>query len=281
MKRTRISDILIVLGLVIFFGVHQKSLAAVGDSTIFIQNPKMVVGIGLKGGQLVDVHLKSNPVNPLTWQMAKDQMRRFTHEDAQYKGHFLCIGNIGNPSVPEIFQGLVMRGEQTGKIWSFVRENDRTLVMGSSSPSDGIEIARKLKMHESESRFLVVESFTNTTGQRRATNILQHATIGPPFLNENTLINTNAGKGFSSKYEHPDPYAYEYVFPYAVMDTISSDTVDLRIASPALNYVSKHIFDPEEDYGWVTAYDPHTGVLLGYVWRVDHYPWLNLWNASR
>ncbi|MBA7556354.1 hypothetical protein ES705_49059 [subsurface metagenome] len=236
----KLRNILIVT-LVIFSCNNQHLYSADTDSTIIVENSKIFVEIEKRGGQFIDIHLKTNPVNPLTWKLEVDQMPKHAHENAQYKGHFLCMGNIGKPSKEEINAGVVMRGEQTGKIWSVERENDQKLLMESSSPTDGLEVSRILEIHESESQFLVVESFKNNTANGRATNVLQHVTIGPPFLNENTLINTNARSGFYFKYEYPDPHKYEYDFPFAVMDTISNETVDLRSVSVTLNYLSRHI----------------------------------------
>lgn len=61
------------------------------------------------------------------------------------------------------------------------------------------------------------------------------------------------------------------------MDTLGT-TTDLRQTSPEHNYVSTHIFAPEGTYGWIIAYNPREGLLLGYVWRLNEYPWLNVWN---
>ncbi len=251
------------------------------DSSIILENSEIYLEIELKGAQFVDLHLKSNPVNPLIWKLEKDRMPRYAHEDAHYKGHFLCIGNIGKPSTEEIEAGVVMRGEQTGKDWSVEREDDQIIRMESSSPTDSIEISRMMKIHESSSQFLVIESFKNISVNGRATNVLQHATIGPPFLNESTITNTNAKSGFYFKFEYPDPHWYQYEFPIALIDTNKQETTDLRSVSLELNYISRHIFDMEDEFAWVTAYDPATGVLLGYVWPKEDYPWLNFWNASK
>jgi hypothetical protein len=159
--------------------------------------------------------------------------------------------------------------------------NDRTVFMESSSPADGIEIARLVEVHASEPQFRVVESFTNVSPEGRATNVFQHVTIGPPFLNEHTLINSNAGHGFHSELEYPDPYRYEFEFPFASPDTTGNDVVDLRMVSLQQNYLTKHVFDTGDEFGWVSAYDPVSGVILVYVWKTAQYPWLNLWNSAR
>jgi hypothetical protein len=270
----------LVIGSLILFSCNQDRDVTITEGSVIIENPKVILEIERRGGQLVDLHLKSNPVNPLSWEKAKETMPEQAHENAQFKGHFLCVGSMGKPSEKEMEAGFVWRGEQTGKIWKAEKKNVRKVLMESSSPSDGIEIARIVELHESESQFLVIESFKNFTPRGRATNVFQHVTIGPPFLNEGTLINSNAKSGFYFAYEYPDPYSYEFVFPVAIIDTVSKETIDLRSVSVQKSYLTKHIMDANDEFGWVTAYDPGSGVLLAYVWQKDQYPWLNLWNSS-
>jgi hypothetical protein len=43
---------------------------------------------------------------------------------------------------------------------------------------------------------------------------------------------------------------------------------------PLPNVVS---FTIDEEFGWVTAANPARGLLIGYLWRVFEYPWLNIW----
>ena len=30
-------------------------------------------------------------------------------------------------------------------------------------------------------------------------------------------------------------------------------------------------------HGWITAYDPVSNLIIGYIWERDTYPWINLW----
>jgi hypothetical protein len=266
--------------ILILFSCTPNRDVTITDRTVRIENPKVILEIERRGGQLVDLHLKANPVNPLSWQKEKKTMPEEAHENAQFKGHFLCIGMMSKPSEEEMEEGYVWRGEQTGKKWTAQRQDGRKVFMESSSPSDGIEISRVVEFHESKPQFLVVESFKNFTSEGRATNVFQHATIGPPFLNEHTLINSNAGYGFNSEYEYPDPYRHEFEYPDAFLDTAGKEPVDLRTVSVQKNYVTKHVIEAGDDFGWVTAYDPESGIILIYVWETDQYPWLNFWNST-
>ncbi len=37
------------------------------------------------------------------------------------------------------------------------------------------------------------------------------------------------------------------------------------------------ILDEKKEYGWVTAVNPGLNLMVGYLWPVSDYPWLNLW----
>ena len=65
---------------------------------------------------------------------------------------------------------------------------------------------------------------------------------------------------------------------------IEGELVDLRRfqndeTGTRYSDVSTFIFDDAQEYGWVTASSPNTGLLLGYLWRVEEYPWLAIWRA--
>ena len=56
---------------------------------------------------------------------------------------------------------------------------------------------------------------------------------------------------------------------------IEGELVDLRRfqndeTGTRYSDVSTFIFDDAQEYGWVTASSPNTGLLLGYLWRVKN-----------
>ena len=72
----------------------------------------------------------------------------------------------------------------------------------------------------------------------------------------------------------PNPEETEARWPQAFR--INGTEVDLRFLQddPSPNVVS---FIVEEDIGWVTATSPENGLLLGYIWKTEDYPWINIW----
>ena len=76
----------------------------------------------------------------------------------------------------------------------------------------------------------------------------------------------------------PNPEVPEVSRPMAL--TLEEKMVDLRRLSddhsPAVvSYVV------EGEYGWATASSPNSKLLIGYLWKVEEYPWVNMWRNVR
>jgi len=269
-----------LMGVCLAVGMQVSAITEMPPETIQLENAAIQVRIERRGGQFVQVVLPGNPVNPLSWAQTKDSMPRLADENAVYKGHFLCMGRTGAPSPGEIAAGVPMRGEQTGRLWSVTALDGRSVDMECEAPLDGLVVHRRVVLDEAESHFFVTERFENTGALGRLNNILQHVTLGPPFLSKATRINTNAKQGFYHKFGYPDPHRFESVFPIGRLDESGERTTDLRCSSDPVNYLTKHIFDPENPFGWVTAYDPVSGLVIGYVWKIQDYPWIDIWQQS-
>ena len=251
------------------------------EEIIRLENSVVRLDIEQLGGNYVNLQLKSNPVNPLSWRKTPETMPKGAHSNAVYKGHFLCMGRIGKPSPGELAAGVPMRGEQTGRLWTVNHREPDRVEMECEAPLDGLKVQRTVELHADAPQFTVKEKFTNTGSLGRVHNVLQHVTIAAPFLSASTRVNSNAKQGFSHKFGYPDPHRLEYRFPFAKLDETGVATVDLRAVSGSNNWLSKHIFDGADPYGWVTAYDPESGLLLGYIWKTADYPWIQFWNGVK
>ena len=248
------------------------------DSPIVLQNNLLEVRIEQYGGHFTGLELKSNPINPLTWALTAEQMPANNKNGAPFMGHFLCLGRWGGPSEGEIAAGIPHNGEQSNTLWQISSLNETEVMMSNEAPLDGLSVQRRVSLLEDEPAFLVEERFVNTHSLGRVSNVVQHVTLGPPFLSLQTLFNSNAKQGFNQKLSYPDPHAYAYEWPNAIIDTTANRTNDLRRNDQVDNFVSTHLFDNQDKFGWVSAYDPKSGNLLAYVWRLEEYPWINIWS---
>jgi len=146
-------------------------------------------------------------------------------------------------------------------------------VMSAKLPMAGLEIRREVKLSSAAGVFTVSETVTNLNKLGRIYNMVQHATIGPPFLDETTVVDCNAQRGLMQSSPLPDPEQPEIHWPEAIN---KGRDVDLRrlTGDPDPGVVS---FVIDGEWGWVTATNASKELLLGYLFRTADYPWLNLW----
>ncbi|MEX0324010.1 MAG: hypothetical protein AB3N63_17765 [Puniceicoccaceae bacterium] len=274
--RTR-SFLLTATSVMISLFVPHICIASEPDSHL-LSSSMLELEIEFNGGHYTGLRVPGIDMNPLSWALTSEQMPPNNKDGAPFKGHFLCLGRWGAPSDSEIAAGIPHNGEQSNTVWTVDKATRQRVVMSNMAPLDGLGVMRTVNMLKDSPAFVVKETFTNTFSLGRVSNVVQHVTIGPPFLNKSTLINSNSGKGFNQRFSYPDPHAHEYKWPAAVIDPSSKEAVDIRRTDADINYVSTHLIQEESDYGWITAYDPQSGLLLGYIWRTKEYPWINIWN---
>jgi hypothetical protein len=145
--------------------------------------------------------------------------------------------------------------------------------MTAMLPMAGLEVRRVVRLARGGAYFTVSETVTNRNKLGRVYNMVQHPTIGPPFLDETTVVDANARQGIMQSSPLPNPESAAVKWPFALKD---GAPVDLRrLTSDPNPAVSSFVIDDE--YGWVTAVTASKNLLLGYIWKTSEYPWLNIW----
>jgi hypothetical protein len=191
--------------------------------------------------------------------------------------HFLCLDRWGAPSKAEEANGMPFHGEATRVHWKELSEPGSGgaihAEMEAALPLAGLRVRRRIQLAANEALLRVTEQVTNNNKLGRVYNMVQHPTIGPPFLDETTIVDSNARQGFMQSSPLPNPEQPAVFWPQALRD---GQPVNLRhlADNPNPNVVS---FVIEQEYGWVTAANPGQGLLLGYLWKKSEYPWLNIW----
>jgi hypothetical protein len=143
---------------------------------------------------------------------------------------------------------------------------------------EGISILRKITIAPHDALFKVTEDFTNILNFSRNIPIVQHATIGVPFLDTSVVVFSNAYKGFNQKFV-PGPFLkYQTEWPLMNLDTARKNT-DVRKSKLAEGFVATWIF--QDSTGWIVAYNPKINQMLGYAWKTEEYPWLHLWHGTK
>jgi hypothetical protein len=189
-------------------------------------------------------------------------------------GHFLCLDRWGAPSEAEARNGMPFHGEASHVSWRVVGEVSRTqAAIAATLPLAGFEVTRRMELSGSIALLHVIESVTNVNKRGRVYNMVQHPSIAPPFLDETTLVDANARKGFMQSSPLPDPEELPVWWPQALKN---GQPVNLRRLSD--DHVPEVVsFTIDDQYGWVTASTAAKGLLIGYLWKTSDYPWLDIW----
>ena len=192
--------------------------------------------------------------------------------------HFLCLDRWGQPSEAELRNGMPFHGEASRVEWkelggSAGRGAKNLAEMSTSLPMAGLDIRRSIRLSGSAAVFTVSETVNNRNKLGHIYNMVQHATIGPPFLDETTVVDSNAQRGLMQSSPLPNPEQPEIHWPQAIN---KGKPVDLRRLTndPDPDVVS---FVIDGAVGWVTATNASKQLLLGYLFSTADYPWLNLW----
>ncbi len=239
---------------------------------------QLVVDIG--GGSIVSFRLHNQPTNPLAF----DSSEFDPSEKAILRplGHFLCLDRWGPVTEAEKQNGMFFHGEASRVKWEIIKpptsEGDYIqALMTAKLPLAGLEIKRQIQLSSNSASFFVSEQVTNKNLLGRIYNMVQHPTIGPPFLDEDTLVDSNAQKGFMQTSPLPTPEKPVVYWPNALKGT---QLIDLRrlLDDSDPNVVS---FTFEEHIGWITASSLSEELLIGYLWDTREYPWLNIWRHAK
>jgi hypothetical protein len=148
--------------------------------------------------------------------------------------------------------------------------------MAASLPLAGLDVMRRIRLSTKAAFFVVTERVTNRNKLGRVYNMVQHPSIAPPFLDEKTLVDANAKKGFMQDSPLPNPEQPTVEWPQALNQGRPADLRRLE-SDPAPNVVS---YTVDEEHGWVTASGVSGGLLIGYIWRTSDYPWFNAWRHT-
>lgn len=248
-----------------------------GRKSLVFDTPAARLVVDLAGGAIGEFRSKSSEVNPLNWAHPKAgevSVRGF--------GHFLCLDRWGPASDAEAARGMPYHGEAANVEWSVAREVAASgealeAEMKATLPKGGLAVRRTIRMSRSNLAFRVREEVANVNGIGRMFNIVQHPTIAPPFLDENTIVNCNGRRGFAQGGSLPTPEEPSDYWPNARQK--EGKVVDMRRleSDPNPNVVSYAI---DDSLGWVTAASPAQGLLIGYFWKTADYPWVSLWRDT-
>ena len=233
--------------------------------TLTLDNGIAKMDISLNGGVITEISLNAIDLNPI-------------HE----YGHFICFDRWGPSSPEDQVLGIPFHGNASKLSWTIhqepvLKDGHYFAEMSCFLPIVKLGLNRKIYLNGNSSVFKVVEEISNHDDSTKVFNLVQHPTIGSPFLDETTIVDTQVDSGYSQTGNLPPTPADIFTWPEAVVD---GDSTDLRYLTGDHSWwqsVVSFILDEEEEYSWVTAVNPSLNLMVGYIWPTSDYPWLNLW----
>lgn len=263
------------LGILAFASLLMRGEELVkGRRSLVLRGQAAQLTVDLNGGSLGDFRLKDSELNPLSWAApaaGETGIRGF--------GHFLCLDRWGPPADAEGKNGMPYHGEAAHAAWTpegTLRDESgaQVGVLSARLPLAGLSVKRTFRMASTQAYCVVREEVRNENPLGRVFNMVQHPTIGRPFLDETTRVDSNARRGFAQGGALPNPEEPSFYWPQAL--DADGHSVNLRqlTNNPNPNVVS---FAIDDEFGWVTAVTPARGLLIGYLWRTRDYPWFSVW----
>lgn len=243
-----------------------------GRRSVVLEGRKARIVVDILGGSIVEFRLRNNELNPLRWNNDGPT------DEARSLSHFLCLDRWGRATEAEEANGMYFHGEATRVEWKVPEEAQSKARMTADLPMAGLSVDRTIEVASEGAWFRVSETVTNRNKLGRTYNMVQHPTIGPPFLDESVIVDSNAARGFMQSSPMPNPEEPSVVWPQALKDGWQPVNMRRLAEDPNPNVVSYVVHD---EIGWVTAVNAARGLLIGYLWRTDEYPWLNMWRNVR
>jgi hypothetical protein len=246
----------------------------INQAVVRLENAAAFLEVDSFGGAITSFQLNGSHLNPLNFRFSKEQMPANNRAGASYQGHFSCIGRWGEPSAGEIAAGVPNHGEPANIAWQINQQGSTRLSMHTTAAREGLAVTRSMELDAVLPAFCVVEKITNRGSLGRMLNIVQHPTIAPPFLDAFTIVNSNASRGFAQQfYRNAEASVVEWP---AGKDSHGSE-LDLQKTNAGENILYSFVVSPGDKYGWITAYSPSNGLVLGYLWKRADYSWIHIW----
>jgi hypothetical protein len=255
-----------------------RELTIDGRPVRILSNDKLELTIRAVGGSMIQLVMKDDAdrLNPL-----------------EGLGHFVCVDGFGPVSKEERAAGLPGHGEAYRSSWEVTSSEKQngtlTVAFTATLPLVQEVFRRTLRMVDGENVIYVDSELESLLAFDRPVNWGEHATIGGAFLEQGrTVTDMSATRAMTRSYasEAVDPPDHHNLadfreFTWPMAPTASGGTVDVRIApvvTPVMDQTAS-LMDPSREFAFVTAIHPGRQAMLGYLFRREEYPWIQIWDS--
>ena len=170
---------------------------ALSREPLRLRTDRVELVISPEGGTITGFRLEGQPLNPLNWEVP-DDFDTQTETKPAPRGHFLCLDRWGAPSAAEGKRGMPFHGEAAARAWDVTAPPQLTpagvrTAMAVELPLAQLAVTREVLLSDGGVA-RVTESVTNRGPLGRLYNMVQHPTIAPPFLDEQTVVDSKIGR---------------------------------------------------------------------------------------
>jgi hypothetical protein len=254
-----------------------------------LESSELRVSILQCGGHIGEITLKGgSEVNPL-WvppvpTIDSDQYDPAIHGAIYGKnsearllsglvGHNLCFPYWGDPSEAEAAAGMTFHGETNIRRWSLLEETPQRLSLEVRLPESDLVFRRIIHL---KGAALHVDSIaSNQSAWDRPFGWCEHVTFGPPFLESGmTRFDASAGRGFVTGHPEGESFCWptgRHGADFNLREFARMEHSDL---------VNSYLLEQQGSWSWFTAFHPGYSLLIGYLFRQEDYPWLNVWENN-
>ncbi|MGA1235958.1 MAG: hypothetical protein ACO34E_03765 [Limisphaerales bacterium] len=264
-----------------------------------IESDVLRVTVLVEGGHVAEILHKPTGVNPL-WQPPWATMEPSAYDPEKHPeyglnsesrllaglmGHNLCLDLFGSPSAGEAAAGMTVHGEASLLPYEVGVEGG-VLVQSLELPQSRLRFRRRLGFSGGQELFFE-EEVENLSAFDRPIAWTQHVTLGEGFVVPGrTQFRVSATRSKVYESDFLDGRGYMEVgaeFDWPEVPRVGGGVVDMRTALDAevSGGFTTHLMDPGREESYFMAWNPDSGILIGYVWRREDFPWMGMWEENR
>jgi hypothetical protein len=269
----------------------QEKVVFEGLPAVRLSSDTLELTVLPEGGAMVQIALtgEKDQVNPL-WnpiRLARDA--GLQPPTSLYRGAFICVDGFGPSSPAEQAAGLPMHGEAQTLPWSLEAYQKQG---GTASARFSVRLpmaqeilTRTFRVVDGEHVVWVDSELESLVSFDRPAFWGEHATIAAPFLEPGkVVVDMPVAKAKTKAYQLQGgttnrqlPSFVDFTWPMA--PTRDGQLFDMRSApmKPGGLEHSTSLLDPSRRLVFVTALHLEKGLLIGWVFRREEYPWVQTW----
>ena len=204
---------------------------------------------------------------------------------ASYTGHVLCLDGFGAASATDAAKGVSLHGEAPTATWTFTAEHDNRATGSVDLPVAGLHVERELLLAPGESILRVEERVTNLGAAERPLHWVQHSTFGAPLFgpgNGRATASVQKGVTLPADYDGRNLLARDKTFSWPYAPGVDGESIDLRelFGHSGTGFVAATQQAAGREHGFVAVCHAEIGLAVGYVFRVEDFPWVTLWEEN-